>query len=588
MKYLAVDIGGTRIKATIGRGERLSDSRDINQLQVKSMPSPLRQSSSGKSLCEIILRMVEEFGTAAHQIGGIGISTTGMVDYAGTKILNATGRLKLFETQAWKEILEDAFKCSVHLVNDADAATIGLSEVGRLRGNKIIGVMPIGTGVGFTVWNNGRRWRPGGNYTLLGSVVTPLGNYDSIVSASTLANKDPDSRLTTVLTAPEFAPDRKAYLQNLAPVIVTGGILYSLDEVIVCGGLADAAHSCDFPLEEQLRFYVGETSNDLIKPLHVHMNEFGNKLQLVGALALARGEAITREKTTSLRGLRSSATEEPYAKLQLQAMGTKDILNSLWRAEQEAGISLESSLDMLERMVDLSTERLIRAGRLIYVGAGTSGRIASIDAVEIPCTYGFPADRVLAVIAGGVADAAIAIEMNFEEDASGVPEMLMLNIDANDVVVGITCSGTAYFVHSALAFCKSRGALCALVHEGEHQFDNSFYDSVICLRSGKEIVAGSTRMKGGTATKKVLNFLSSTIMIKMGKVIGPYMIEFACVNNKLVERAQRILNALFDVPMEDTLAMLEENGMNLSNAIRDLPLKKWQRSDSILGSNNLS
>ena len=89
-----------------------------------------------------------------------------------------------------------------------------------------------------------------------------------------------------------------------------------------------------------------------------------------------------------------------------------------------------------------------------------------------------------------------------------------------------------------------------------------------------EVVAGSTRMKGGTATKKVLNFVSSTLMIKMGKVVGPYMVDFACVNNKLVERAQKILNLLFGIRKEDALAMLERTDMSLSHVVRDLTLKR--------------
>src|SRR5699024_7087182 len=156
---------------------------------------------------------------------------------------------------------------------------------------------------------------------------------------------------------------------------------------------------------------------------------------------------------------------------------------------------------------------------------------------ELPCTYGFPDDKALAVISGGVSDAAIEIESDFEEDASAVPDMLLLNINSRDVVIGISASGSAYFVQSALAFAKYRGALSVLLQAEFPKEVPRFCHSVIPLYSGSEVVTGSTRLKAGTATKKVLNCISSAIMIKLGKVEGSYMINVACSNKKLVERA---------------------------------------------------
>ena len=144
-------------------------------------------------------------------------------------------------------------------------------------------------------------------------------------------------------------------------------------------------------------------------------------------------------------------------------MSTSGLVELLWKAEQEAGKSLEKSLPIITTVIDRIVENLNSGGRLIYVGSGTSGRIAAMDSVEIPCTYGFPEDRILCLIAGGVADAAIEIESDFEEDASAVPEMLLLNIRTQDVVIGISASGTAYYVQSALAHAKNRGAFAVMV-----------------------------------------------------------------------------------------------------------------------------
>jgi N-acetylmuramic acid 6-phosphate etherase len=311
----------------------------------------------------------------------------------------------------------------------------------------------------------------------------------------------------------------------------------------------------------------------------------GNRLQLIGALALAKGEATAVEKKVT-PGYKSLATEIPYREdIQLQKMSTLSVIETLWEAEQEAGESLKSALPLISDIADQSVERIKAGGRMIYVGAGTSGRIAAMDAVEIPCTYGFPEERILALISGGISDAAIEIESDFEEDASSVPEMLLLNIQPEDVVIGISASGSAYYVQSALAFAKDRGALSVLIQVNNpdqsvqlaHQHINQsahhnlpFCDYIIPLNSGNEVVAGSTRMKAGTSAKKVLNFLSSAIMIKLGKVAGPYMIDVACINQKLIERAQSILGILYGISKEDAFRRLSESQMDLGETIKKI------------------
>ena len=228
----------------------------------------------------------------------------------------------------------------------------------------------------------------------------------------------------------------------------------------------------------------------------------------------------------------------------------------------------------LSQVVDQVVEQLKSGGRLLYVGAGTSGRLAAIDTVEIACTFGFPRERVLTFIAGGVADASIEIESDFEEDASAVPEMLAASLDKNDVVVGISVSGSAYYVQSALAFAKKIGAYSVLIQE-EHVKDLPFCDKIISLRTGYEIVAGSTRMKAGTATKKVLNFLSTATMVSLENVHGCYMTHLECINEKLICRAQHILQTLFGLTNSESLALLKKNRFDLNQTINFI-LKKDQ------------
>ena len=571
-KYLGIDIGGTWIKGTIVDEQffQIDKTSKLKHFQVEKINSPLHAKATLLEFVEALKELIAYFNIEPEEIKGIGISTAGIINYHGTKVLKAAAHLNILKNNSWKRALEKQLQCSAAVINDGDAATIGLAETGFLTGNKTVGIMPIGTGLGFTVWRNGRRWRPGKSLTLLGSIRTPEDIFDSIASAAKLASLDEYNNLINVLTKTSFQKERESYIQNLVKVINSAAILYSLDDVIICGGLADAANACSYPLEQVLNDSLQEPPVELETSVKVVVAREGNRLQLIGALALAKGESIAIQNKI-VPCYNSLDTEIPYRKeMQLQNMQTLSIIETLWQAEQEAGDLLRTSLPIISDIADESVTRIKAGGRIIYIGAGTSGRIAAMDAVEIPCTYGFPEDRILALIAGGVSDASIEIESDFEEDASAVPEMLLLNIQPEDVVLGISASGAAYYVQSALAFAKDRRALSVLIQTKLPDTELPFCDYVISLNSGNEVVAGSTRMKAGTATKKVLNFLSSTIMIKMGKVAGPYMIDVACINNKLVERAQSILKILYNIDKEDALEKLKSTDMNLRQVIKNI------------------
>ncbi len=576
MKYIGIDIGGTWIKGTVVdetsffRG-KLDNS---NNFEIKKIKSSLHENATPNELIETLKEIISYFNANNEKIGGIGISTGGIVNYHGTKVLKAAKHLNVLKTGIWKTELEKQLQCSAILINDADAATIGIAELGLLKGNKSIGIMPIGTGLGFTVWRNGRRWRPGKMLNLLGSIRTPSGFYDGIASASILASEDSGNNLIEVLTNDTHKKNREQYLINLVDIINTAAIIYNLDEVMICGGLADAATECNYPLENKLNSLLAEQQVELDKVIRASVLKEGNKLQLIGALHLAKAESTAKKKQV-FQSYSSIPTEIPYQKnIQLQNLSTSEIVNLLCKTEQEAGEWLKKSFTYIEQTIDEVSERVNKGGRIIYVGSGTSGRIAAMDAVEIPCTYGFPENRILALIAGGIADASIEIESDFEEDASSVSEMLLLNITALDSVIGISASGTAYYVQSALAFAKERGAFSVLIQSEEPKEELLFCDVVIPINSGYEVVAGSTRMKAGTATKKILNFISSTVMIKMGKVAGSYMVDVACINNKLILRAQSILKILYDINENEALEMLKKENMNLGKVITSIQLKE--------------
>ena len=568
LNFLAVDIGGTWIKGAIVKETFLK--ADLNHISFEKVKSPLHEKAQPYELLDALQNLIKKLRISPKSIKGIGISTPGIVDYHGTKIVSGNPYLNILKGEAWKNQLENTFQCQVNFINDADAATIGLAQLGKLKGNRTVGIMPIGTGLGFAIWRNGRRWRPGKILPLLGSITTVKGTFNALVSASELAKKDKDHDLTEVLVHPKHQKKRQEYLQNLINVIISATTIYGLDEVIISGGLAEAARDCNYPLQKVLNRNYPEFFTKLDKPLKIIVSENGNSLQLIGALSLAKAESIAYQYREVIP-YNKMVTEIPYIKeIQLQNMDSGAIIETMWEAEQRSGEALKESLSKISNVVDIVVKKIEKGGRIIYVGAGTSGRIAAMDAVEIPCTFGFPKDKVLVLISGGITDAALEIETNFEEDASAVPEMLLLDLCPEDSVIGITASGSAYYVQSALAFAKSKGAYTVMIRSEIAESNQSLCDDVIALHSGHEVIAGSTRMKAGTATKKVLNFISSAVMIKLGKVAGPYMVNMACINTKLIERAVNIIKSLYNLTDNEALQKLKDCNMELDKVIKTI------------------
>ena len=570
--FLGIDIGGTWIKGALVDESFFNEPRDALQAGVHAerIHSPLKENSDLSKFIDSLSELIDRLNPDNRRIVGIGISTGGIVNYQGTRVTRAATYLDVLKNDTWKTELERQLDCTAIIINDADAATIGVAESGLLSGNRSVGIMPVGTGLGFSVWRNGRRWRPGKVLNLLGSIRTAAGSFNAIASASKLASDIPGKDLARLFSLDLYRTDRDQYVHDLAEIINTAAIIYGLDDVMVCGGLADAVTRCGYPLEAELNSHLSIPQVELERPVHVRVLPQGNSLQLIGAVTLAYGEYVARSKQL-VKKYDTIKTEIPYRKdLQLQDLASSELTRILWAAEQEAGDKLSMSLPVIGEVIDRISERIGKGGRIIYIGSGTSGRIAAMDAVEIPCTYGFPEDRIICLIAGGIADASIEIESDFEEDASSVPEMLLLNIHPNDVVIGISASGSAYYVQSGLAWAKKRGALSILIQSEDPSGDIPYCDITIPLLSGYEVVAGSTRMKSGTATKKVLNFISTSVMIRMGKVAGSYMIDVACINNKLIERAGEILKILYGMDKEEAQQLLKDHHMQLGRVIRTL------------------
>lgn len=225
----------------------------------------------------------------------------------------------------------------------------------------------------------------------------------------------------------------------------------------------------------------------------------------------------------------------------LDRKSTLDILRTLNREDARAALAVRRELPRIARAVDAIAKAFRRGGRLFYVGAGTSGRLAMLDAAECPPTFGTPAKMVQAIIAGGASALRHASEGAEDSTHNGARDLRRAALSAKDVVVGLSASGTTLYVLGALEFARRRGAVTVGVTSNRRSPLAHLSRIIIAPDTGPEAVAGSTRLKAGTAQKLVLNLLSTAAMVRTGRVYENWMIHVALTNRKLRRRGARIL-----------------------------------------------
>ena len=233
---------------------------------------------------------------------------------------------------------------------------------------------------------------------------------------------------------------------------------------------------------------------------------------------------------------------------ELDIKSTNEIVNIFSEADKEPQKAVEKAIPMIVNAIDEITVRLKSNGRLFYIGAGTSGRLGVLDASECPPTFCTNPDLVQGIIAGGIPSLTRSSESLEDLSDIAIADLKDRNFSNRDVLIGITASGRTPYVVGALNYSKSINALTisiSSVPESESTLDN---DIDIRLITGPEILAGSTRLKAGTATKMALNIISTSVMIKLGKVYGNRMIDLSVSNDKLVDRA---IGILFDIGSVD-------------------------------------
>jgi N-acetylmuramic acid 6-phosphate etherase len=264
----------------------------------------------------------------------------------------------------------------------------------------------------------------------------------------------------------------------------------------------------------------------------------------------------------------SRATEQRNPRTrELDAKSTLDILRAIQREDATVAKAVSGAIPAIARAVDAIAHALQRGGRLFYVGAGTSGRLAALDAAEIPPTFGTPARLVQAVIAGGRRALTHAVEGAEDNRAQGARDLAARRLRAGDVVVGITASGSTPYVLGALEFARRRGAVTVGVTSNPRTPILRLARIPIATLTGPEVITGSTRMKAGTAQKMVLNMLSTGTMVRMGRVYDNWMIGVALTNRKLQARGLRILVEASGATVAEATRALRQSGHNMAAAL---------------------
>lgn len=251
----------------------------------------------------------------------------------------------------------------------------------------------------------------------------------------------------------------------------------------------------------------------------------------------------------------------------LDRMSSADLLALMNAADAAVPAAVASALPDICQAVEAIISRLRVGGRLIYVGAGTSGRLAALDAAECPPTFGIAADTVQAVLAGGSAAMLHAAEGAEDDAAAGAAAMDSLAVSAADAVVGIAASATTPFTVAALREARRRGAFAVAVGCRPAGALYGEADLAIVVDVGPEVIGGSTRLKAGTAQKLVLNMISTAVMIRLGHVYGNLMVDVRVSNEKLRQRAIDIVASIAGLAGAEATAVLAAAGDNPKTAI---------------------
>lgn len=277
----------------------------------------------------------------------------------------------------------------------------------------------------------------------------------------------------------------------------------------------------------------------------------------------------TRDTQNLFHEIAGLATEQrnPHS-MEIDACSTSEILKIINEEDKLVPLAVEQELPYIEEAVELIVKAFKNGGRLLYFGAGTSGRLGVVDASECPPTYGTPPEMVQGFIAGGKEAMFVSQEGAEDLEENGAADILKAKVTEKDIVCGIAASKRTPYVIGAVKKAKELGAATLYVTcNPRSKFDIKEVDVAICPYVGPEVVMGSTRMKSGTAQKLVLNMLTTTAMIRMGKVYENMMIDLQMTNKKLIERAKRIVMTITGVDYETATSFLIKAEWHVKTAL---------------------
>lgn len=251
----------------------------------------------------------------------------------------------------------------------------------------------------------------------------------------------------------------------------------------------------------------------------------------------------------------------------LDLLSTTEMVQAMNRAESEVPRAIAAATDAIGAAIEAVSERLRRGGRLIYVGAGTSGRLGVLDASECPPTFSTDPEMIRAIIAGGTPALTTAIEGAEDDVELGAADLMALSPTEADAVVGISASGRTPYVLAALRAATAVGALTVAISNNSDTELSKAADLPIEVVVGPEIISGSTRLKAGSAQKQVLNMLTTLSMVKLGKTYGNLMVDVAATNHKLEIRAQNLVMRITGVGPDEATEALAKADYEVKTAV---------------------
>jgi N-acetylmuramic acid 6-phosphate etherase len=237
----------------------------------------------------------------------------------------------------------------------------------------------------------------------------------------------------------------------------------------------------------------------------------------------------------------NSITESESNYRYLEKMTVNELLRNINKEDKSVADATEKAIPQIEQLVHIIADKMLAGGRLFYIGAGTSGRLGIVDASECPPTYGVPYGLVIAIIAGGIKAITEAVEFAEDDLEQGWLDLQEHNINNKDVVIGIAASGTTPYVIAALNKCRAHNIVTGSICCNADAPISAAADYPIEAIVGPEFVTGSTRMKSGTAQKLILNMISTSVMIQLGRVEDNKMVNMQLTNDKLIERGVKML-----------------------------------------------